>query len=89
MSVGRSVREVYCGKTADLTWMPFGVVSVVGRGIGVLDGMEIVEGEWAVLRGVNFGRPIVTNGNFVAKLGESDALLPNYFGEDMFKFFTE
>jgi len=29
--------------------MPFGVVSGVGRGMGVLDGMEIVEGEGAVL----------------------------------------
>ena len=26
-------------------WMPFRVVSGVGRGMGVLDGVEIVEGE--------------------------------------------
>ena len=32
--------------------MPFGVVSGVGRGMGVLDVLEIVEWEWAVL-GVN------------------------------------
>jgi len=30
--------------------------------------------------GVNFGRPTVTNGDFVAQLCESDALFPNYFG---------
>ena len=33
--------------------------------MGVLDGVVIVEGEGAVLR-VNFGHPIVTNGDFVA-----------------------
>jgi len=37
--------------------MPFWVVSGVGRGMGVLDGVVIVEGEWA-LRG-NVGCPIV------------------------------
>jgi len=40
--------------------MPFGVVSVVGRGMGVLDGVEIVEEEGAVL-GLNVGHPIVIN----------------------------
>jgi len=45
--------------------MPFGMVSGVGRGMGVLDGMVIVEGEGAVL-GMNLGRPIVTSGAFVA-----------------------
>jgi len=39
--------------------MPFGVVSTVGRGMGVLDGVEIVEGEWAVLE-VNVGHAITT-----------------------------
>jgi len=34
--------------------MPFGVVSGVGQGMGVLDGVEIIEGERAVLR-VNVG----------------------------------
>ena len=29
--------------------MPFGVVSEVGRGMGVLDGVVIVEGEGTVL----------------------------------------
>jgi len=45
--------------------MPFGMVSGVGRGMGVLDGVVIVKKEGAVLR-VNVGRPIVTNGDFVA-----------------------
>jgi len=39
--------------------------NVVGRRMGLLDGVVIVEGERAVLS-VNFGRPIVTNGKFVA-----------------------
>jgi len=56
---------VYCGKTAHWIWMPFGAVSGVGQRMGVLDGIVIVEGEGAVLR-VKLGRPIVTNGAFVA-----------------------
>jgi len=57
LSVCLSVRKVYCGKTADSIWMPFRVVSGVGRLMGVLDGVVIVE-EGAVL-GVNLGRPIL------------------------------
>jgi len=34
--------------------------------------------------GVNLGHPIVTNGDFVAYYSESDALFPNYFGQDLF-----
>jgi len=45
--------------------MPFGMVSGVSRGMGVLDGLVIVEGERAVL-GVNLGHHIVTNWDFVA-----------------------
>jgi len=41
--------------------MPFGLVSGVGRGMGVLDGLMIIEREGAVL-----GHPIVTDGDFVA-----------------------
>jgi len=41
--------------------MPFGIVSGVGRGMSVLDGVVIIEGEGAVL-----GHPIVTNGDFIA-----------------------
>jgi len=69
VSIGRSVcqsdRKVYCGKTAEWNRMPFGMVSVVGRGMSVLDGVVIVKEEGAGL-GVNLGRPIVTNGEFVA-----------------------
>jgi len=56
---------VYCDKMADWIWMPFRVVSGVDRVMDVLDGVETVKGEGAVL-GVNVGHPIVTNGDFVA-----------------------
>ena len=46
--------------------MPFGVMSGVGRGMGVLDGVVIVEREGAVLE-ANFGRPIVANGAFATR----------------------
>jgi len=42
------VRKVYCGKTADWIRMPFGVVSGVGRGMGVLDGGPCAQGEGGV-----------------------------------------
>jgi len=45
--------------------MLFQVMSGVGREMGVLDGVEIVEGKGAVL-GVNVGHPTVTNGGFAA-----------------------
>jgi len=45
--------------------MPFEVVSGVGREMGVLNGVEIVEGKEQFL-GVNVGHPLVTNGDFVA-----------------------
>ena len=45
--------------------MPFWMVSEVGRGMGVLDGVVIVEGKGQFL-GVNLGRHVVTNGAFVA-----------------------
>jgi len=38
LSVGLSVRKVYCGKMADWIRMPLGVESGVSRGMGVLDG---------------------------------------------------
>ena len=59
------VWKVYCGKTADWIIIPFGVVSGIGRGMGVLDGVAIVEREGAV-SSVNLERPIVTNRHFVA-----------------------
>jgi len=45
---------VYCGKTAEWIWMPFGVMSGVGQGMGALDGVMIAEKVGAVL-GVNVG----------------------------------
>jgi len=65
VSVCQSVQKVYCDKMAEWIWMPFGMVSVVGRGMCVLDGVVFVEGEGSVL-GVNLGRSIVTNGDVVA-----------------------
>jgi len=69
LSVSRSVAlfvfKVYCGKMAERIRMLFGVGSGVGQGMGVLDGVVIVEGEETVL-GVNLGRPIVTSGDFDA-----------------------
>jgi len=56
------------------------VRSVEGWVYRLLDGVVIVEGEGAVL-GVNLGRPIVTNGDFVMRL------FPNYFGHDLFLIF--
>ena len=38
VSVGRSGRKVYCGKMAEWSRMPFGMMSGVGHGMGVLDG---------------------------------------------------
>jgi len=45
MSVCLSLQKVYCGKTADLIWIPFGVVSGVGPGMGVLDGGRAPRGK--------------------------------------------
>ena len=56
--------------------MPFGMVNGVGRKMGVLDGVVIVEGEGALLR-ANLGRPVVTNVDFVTRL------FPNYLGQDL------
>ena len=49
LSVGLSVRRVYCGKMADWIWKPFGVVNGIDREMGVLDGVGIVEEEGTVL----------------------------------------
>jgi len=49
----------------DWIGIPFGMVSGVGQGTGVLDGVVIIQGEGAVLE-VNLGCPIITNGDFVA-----------------------
>ena len=75
------VRKVYCGKTADWLWMPFGVMSGVGFGMGVLDG------------GGNCRRG---RGSFVGEFGAShcnqwglcDALFSNYFEDLLVLFLT-
>ena len=65
LCVCRSVcPESVLWQMADRIRMPFLVVSGVGRGTGLLDGVVIVEREGAVLR-VNLGRPMVTNGDFL------------------------
>jgi len=54
--------------------------------MGVLDrGGDRRKGRGSL--GVNLWHPIVTNVNFVARLYESDALFPNYFGENLFNKF--
>ena len=76
---GLSVHKVYYGKMADWIQMPFGVVSGVSRGMGVLDWggrLEIVEEEGAGL-GMNAEHRIVTNGVFATWL------FPDYFGQDL------
>jgi len=70
-SVGRlvcqSVQKVHCSKVAEWIQMSLGMVSGVGRGMGILDG----GGDRRRGRG-SFGRefrvPILTDGDFVAQL---------------------
>ena len=64
-SVGRSVRKVYYGKTADWILMPFGVVTEAGPGTDVLDEGDDHRRQRNSF-GDEFGRPIVTDGDFVA-----------------------
>jgi len=67
------VRKVYCGKTADCIRMPFGVVSGVGLGMGVLDrGGDCRRGRGSF--GVNLWRPIVTNGAFATRSSQMGPL---------------
>jgi len=55
--------------------MRFGMVSGVGRRMGVLDGGgDRRRGRDSF--GMNLGRPLVIS-------GDGDAHLPNYFGEDL------
>jgi len=79
LSVGLSVRKVYCGKTANWIRMSLEMVSEVGRGMGVLDRGGDRQRERGSL-GVNLGRPFVTNVDFATQL------FPNYFGQDLFIF---
>jgi len=61
--------------------MPFRMVSGVGRGMGIRWGSGRRRGRGSFR--VKLGRPIATNGDFVAWICESDALFPNDFGEDV------
>jgi len=56
---------VCCGKTAEWIRIPFGMVGGVGRRMVLLDGGGDRRRGRDSLR-VNLGRPIVTNGEFVA-----------------------
>jgi len=65
MSVGLSGWSVYCGKMADCIRMPFRAVSGVGRGMGVLDGVDVSQRKREVrgvahigLNGVFFNRNV-------------------------------
>ena len=51
-----------CGKTTDWIWTPFGVVSGVGPGMGILDDRRRGRDSFRV----NVGHPIVTSGDFAA-----------------------
>jgi len=61
VSVCMSVWKVYCSKTADCIRMPFGMLSGVGGGMGVVE-VHVLQGEGTVL-GVL--APIGFNGVFV------------------------
>jgi len=69
-SVCLSVRKVYRGKTADWIRIPFGVVSGVGLGIGVLDFGG--DRQWEE----QFWGQLERN-----KWGLCNALFSNYFGD--------
>jgi len=61
-------------------------VASVGGGMGVLDGLVIVEGEGALL-GVYVGRRLVTNTGFcdvVVLVRVATQLFPNYSGRTSF-----
>jgi len=64
LCVGLSVWKVYCGKMAHWIQMPFVMVSGVGRGMGVLNGVgyhRIGRGSF----GVEFWAPLYPKGNLL------------------------
>jgi len=66
--------------------MPFGVVSAVSRGMGVLNGGGDRRREGAVL-GINVGHPIVTSGTlwrFFSALGGGDVAFPKLLWDFLF-----
>jgi len=61
-SVGQSACPVYCGKTSDWIWMPFGLLDQRDPRMRQVMGI----GDHPMVSG-NFGaHPIVTSGDFVA-----------------------
>jgi len=65
--IGLSDQKVYYGKTAEWIQILFGMVSGVGRGMGVLDGVGYHQRGRGSF-GVNLEHPIVTNVDFTAQL---------------------
>jgi len=53
-----SVWKVYRGKTADWIWTLFGVVREVNRGMGILDGVEIVEGKEHLIEAIYISKRV-------------------------------
>jgi len=76
LSVGPSVRKVYCGKIVEQIRKPFGMVSGVGRGMGVLDGGHDCQGGMGSFGG-EFGTSHCNQRDFVTRLFQ------NYFGQDL------
>jgi len=58
------------------------MVSGVGRGMGVLDGVVIIEGDGIVL-GVNLEHPIVTNGSLCCLLVRQRRAFPKLLWEGL------
>jgi len=68
LSIGLSVgTESVLWKTADWIRIPFGMVSEVGLGMGVLDFGDGGRRRKGGSLGVNLGRPTVTNGAFATR----------------------
>ena len=75
-SVRLSVCPVHCGKTADRIRMPFGIIGRSGPWMRQIVGF----GDRSTGRGTfggNFGRAIVTNGDFTAYVCDSAATRPS------------
>jgi len=65
LSFGLSICPVNCGKIDDWIWMRFGMICRLGPRMKQVDGVGDCPTRRAVL-GVDMGRPIVTNGDFMA-----------------------
>jgi len=63
LSVSLSVQKVHCGKTSDLIRTPFGMVSGVDQGMGILDGGGDRRREGVVLGVWHPLHPISLNGD--------------------------